>query len=41
MRIVTFHGGKKYYHDEYTTDEQLAALPKNVREIILKSRESK
>ena len=37
MRTVTFHGGKTYYHDEYTTTTKRKALPEKVKAIIEKS----
>ena len=37
MSTVTFHGGKKYYHDEYTTAAKRKALPEKVKAIIEKS----
>lgn len=34
MSTVTFHGGKKYYHDEYTTAAKQKNLPEKVKDII-------
>ena len=34
MKIVTKYKGIEYNHEDYTTEEQLATLPEEVRAII-------
>lgn len=35
MEAVTFHGGKRYLHSEYTTAAKRKNLPENVKKAIM------